>query len=156
LGHVKETEWLTLNLKVSRMLHGPLGEGGMPASDFLSFLTLCLILGAAGQVGRAVVGLKKLRDATAAQGTDFNDSFEASRLIVSLIIGGVAGVVAGLALKSADAAAAYDVKFALGIMAAGYSGADFIEGFMSKKLPANPASTPPARAADGSDVPPVG
>jgi hypothetical protein len=131
----------------------------MTATEFLVFLTLCLILGAAGQVGRTVVGLKKLRDQTAAQGTDFNDSFETSRLVVSLILGGVAGVLAGLALRATDTTGlTYDVKFALGIMAAGYAGADFIEGFMSKNIGAAGGKGQAARvpANNISDPPPVG
>jgi putative chitinase len=134
-------------------------EGSMSATQFLTFLVLCMILGAAGQVGRVVVGLKKLRDQTNAQGTDFNESFEVSRLVVSLIIGGVAGIIAGLALKSGDVSAnAYDTKFAVGIMAAGYAGADFIEGFISKNVTTAevPGQTAKGVAYNPADVPPVG
>ena len=107
---------------------------------WLVFLTLCALLGATGQAARAIVGLKKLKDVTADQGKSFYDAFEPSTLIVSLIIGAVAGVVAGLALGIPEAAAAdgteitgIDTEFALGIMASGYAGADFIEGFMSRE-----------------------
>ena len=124
---------------------------------WLVFLTLCALLGATGQSARAIVGLKKLKDVTADQGESFYDAFKPSTLIVSLIIGAVAGVVAGLALGIPETAAAdgtqaagVDVKFALGIMASGYAGADFIEGFMSRES----ARFSPTTAA-GDEAPPT-
>lgn len=126
---------------------------------WLVFLTLCALLGATGQAARAIVGLKKLKDATADQGESFYDAFKPSTLIVSLIIGAVAGVVAGLALGIPEAAATAEdtqaagisTEFALGIMASGYAGADFIEGFMSRESARFSQTT----SAPGDEAPPT-
>lgn len=129
----------------------------MTAAQMLTFLLLCALLGAVGQIARVVVGLKKLRDAASASDTKFADQFEASRLVVSLIIGGAAGVLGGLALTTSTEPT-IDTKFALGLMAAGYAGADFIEGFMSRQgsnLGA-PTETRSAILDTGTEIPPVG
>ncbi len=122
------------------------------ASEFLVLLTLCALLGATGQSTRVIVGLKKLRDEAAAKGQAFSDVFQPATLAVSLIIGGVAGVIAGLALNTGEIT--IDHKFALGIMAAGYAGADFIEGFMSRE--AAKLNPPPAASAPSAETPAVG
>ena len=114
------------------------------SAEWLVFLALCALLGATGQAARAIVGLKKMRDDAASKGLDSFQEFRASTLAVSLMIGAVAGVVAGLALGSPDS---IDQQFALGIMAAGYAGTDFIEGFMSRE--ASKFVSPPAFPGSG-------
>lgn len=86
------------------------------------------ILGLIGQVVRVIVGFKKQYDSTQ---SGLNQWFNKTQLIVSLIIGGLAGFLAGLFL-SGDT---MNTAFYLAVIAAGYSGSDFIEGFMRTKAP---------------------
>jgi hypothetical protein len=104
------------------------------SSDVLCFLLIGTLLGAAGQVARAAVGLKKEMDAAAAASPQkkWDEWFDARQLLVSVLFGAVAGVLASVAMMGAE----IDKKFLLGCLAAGYAGSDFIEGFMSKNLPA--------------------
>ena len=92
----------------------------------LNYLILGALLGAAGQGARVIVGLKKLYDT---QG--FKSDFSGVQLIISLVIGAVAGVLGTLTLMGQPV----DQKFLLGLIAFGYAGADFIEGFMQTVLP---------------------
>jgi hypothetical protein len=117
----------------------------MQPTVLLSALLLAGLMGMVGQGARTVVGLKKLHDFNATQAPDQATTFLASRLVISLIIGFIAGVLAALAVgldKLAGPAGAA-VEVLLGLAAAGYAGADFIEGFMSKA----PAITGGAGAA---------
>lgn len=106
----------------------------MQPTVLLSALMLAGLMGMVGQGARTVVGLKKLHDFNATQPPDQATTFLASRLVISLIIGFIAGVLAALAigLDKLTSAAGATVEILLGLAAAGYAGADFIEGFMSK------------------------
>lgn len=122
----------------------------MPKGDPAALLAALLaagLLGALGQGVRAVAGLKKMNDDAANQNASSGDVFIASRLIVSLLIGGLAGIAAGLGLGLATLLsldkATIDVL--LGIAAAGYVGTDFIESF----APTITSKTPPAGARGG-------
>jgi len=99
-------------------------------------ILLAGIMGAIGQGARAVVGLKKASDQASQENHSLAHVFVASRLLVSLLVGFIAGVFALLALGP-DKLLGTDAKTQtlLGLMAAGYAGTDFIEGFMSKYLP---------------------
>jgi hypothetical protein len=93
------------------------------------------LLGVLGQGIRVVSGLAKL-NASNAINTASNQptsAFNAQRLLVSLFIGFIAGAIASL-IKG-GASSADDKTFIVTIMAAGYSGADFIEGIFQKYLP---------------------
>jgi hypothetical protein len=101
------------------------------ASDLLVVLTVSGLLGMVGQGARAVAGLKKMNDAAESAEGSTADFFRASRLVVSLIIGFIAGVAAALAV-GIDKLLKFDssnVQLLLGIAAAGYVGADFVEAF---------------------------
>ncbi len=131
----------------------------MNASELLVYLTLCALLGATGQAARAVVGIKKMSDVAGQEGKSPWDCFSPSQLIVSLIIGGVAGVIAGLTLMPATGAAKIEgANFAIGIMGSGYAGADFIEGFVQKERlgQQKTADASNAQAQAPSEIPPVG
>jgi hypothetical protein len=107
--------------------------------------------GAVGQLVRAVSGLARLnRDR---QTGDSTDSFQASTLIVSLIIGATAGALAALVLADRlfpasevpnAKAPSVSVELILGLMAAGYTGAAFIEGFAGKHFQVVPGAAPTA------------
>jgi hypothetical protein len=107
----------------------------MTAQQWIIILVLGGIAGALGQVARVVVGLKKRHDAAAASGTPID--FDASKLIISIAIGFTAGAFAALAVEGASAEVT--AKQVLGFAAAGYAGADFIEGIMQRSLPASGA-----------------
>ena len=97
---------------------------------------LAAVLGAFGQSLRAVAGLKKQAEEAASKDRTLSDVFNGTTLGVSLFIGAVAGVAGFLGLKFG----AGDADFSkgttiLGIIAAGYAGADFIEAFAKKYLP---------------------
>lgn len=110
----------------------PLPNGGaMPIGAWLGVLALGAAAGAVGQLVRAISGLAKLaRDGTT--------TFDASNLVVSLLVGATAGALAALLLLAGNPVP--DTPTILGLMAAGYAGADFIEGFAGKYL--KPGSSP--------------
>ena len=95
-------------------------------SDWLQLLTLGALAGAAGQGARVIVGIKKISDAASSTKTSVADLIEPSRLVISLVIGAVAGV---LAVTQMDPAT-IDANSMLKLAGIGYIGADFIEGFM--------------------------
>lgn len=117
--------------------------------DLLVLMLLGGILGMAGQGIRAVIGLKKMNDADAEGATS---QFRATQLVMSLgialLIGAIAGVLAavGTVEKPMESKA-----LIAALIAAGYAGTDFIEGFMKRSLPAAaPLATRPN--AVGSDT----
>jgi hypothetical protein len=101
------------------------------ALDWLPVLTLGALLGAVGQVIRSIPGLNKLRG-------DPNGKFEPMQLMMSVIIGAAAGVIAMITLEltSETTIAAQDI---ITVIAAGYTGADFIEAFITKRMSSGPA-----------------
>ncbi|NOT09670.1 MAG: hypothetical protein HOP28_15870 [Gemmatimonadales bacterium] len=92
------------------------------------------MLGAIGQAIRVIVGLKKLNDQSDASGKSFKELIVPSVMVTSLLIGFVAGTLAAISLGLV-LGADYDKKTVLALIAAGYSGADFIEGIISSYLP---------------------
>ena len=84
-----------------------------------------------------IVGLKKVNDATsvqAAAGIPVTDMIVASKLLVSLAIGAIAAAIAATTTIKPGAELTGDQI--AGLAAAGYAGADFIEGFMTRAMPA--------------------
>lgn len=116
--------------------------------DVLTKITTGLLLGAAGQVARTIVGLKKTTDEAKAKGTSFAKQFDASQLFVSLLIGAVAGLFGSLAMwDKLNDLNNRDVLMA--IVAAGYAGADFIEGFIrNEAAPLKKLGAPVAAGID--------
>lgn len=114
----------------------------MGISETLMSLLLAGLLGMVGQGARAVVGLKKLTDENAAKAPNQTDSFVASRLLVSLFIGFIAGVVTGisLGLKKLASFDPDNIDLLIGLAAAGYAGADVVEAFIRR----TPGVTTPA------------
>ncbi len=123
----------------------------------LTTVLVCGLLGLIGQGVRAVIGISNLKDAgSATQQTSFNASY----LLISLVIGFIAGVLAGLGLGLLDPDAAVPEKTTiLGLIAAGYAGTDFIESTFAKLLPsidtkqATPVPQPQAPQVPDSTVP---
>jgi|GEM_PF-498312 len=118
------------------------------SSEVLSALALAGIMGVLGQGTRAAVGLK---NAGRLGGTpDQQSAFSAAYFFLSLMIGFIAGVLAGLAV-GLDQLLSFqtgDIKVLLGIAAAGYAGADFVENSMSIIIPSS-------SKAEGASVAPV-
>ena len=102
----------------------------MDATQTLTFVALGALLGAAGQGVRAVVGIKKEIEAANLANKTSRDWFNGKELLVSFIIGALAGILAAILHYAADVKLTKELL--LGLLAAGYSGADFIGGFMQK------------------------
>jgi hypothetical protein len=103
----------------------------MDVNLVLSQLVVGAILGMAGQTIRMVAGLKKVLDEASAEGVSFKDKFSTSVLVVSLLLGAVAGLLAMVAVMGGDAKS-LTKETIMGVMAAGSVGADCIEAFMKK------------------------
>jgi predicted chitinase len=113
------------------------GQGGVPTvGTILLALLLCGLLGVLGQGVRAIVGLKNagsLNSTTPSEQVEFSLAY----LVLSLMIGFIAGVLAGIALNLEDIITVdpSNWKLMLGIAGSGYIGADFIENTMSLVIP---------------------
>src|SRR5690349_8744819 len=103
----------------------------MDINVVLSHVVLGAILGMVGQSARVVIGLKKVLDQANSQGRTFSEQFSPNVLVVSLIIGAVAGVLAVITAVGLDSQL-ITKEALLAVIAAGYAGTDFIEGIMNK------------------------
>lgn len=90
-----------------------------------------LVLGAIGQTFRVFVGIKKELAAASTVGKNWKEWFNGRELGVSLLLGGVAGAVAALALTGT----VVDGKFYLACLSAGYAGSDFLQSFFIRGRP---------------------
>lgn len=113
-------------------------ENKTGSADLLLRLLTGALLGMVGQGIRMVVGLKKQNETGDVQDT--------SRIMISLVLGLIVGAVAGILIIVDNPANDLSQSTALtAIIAAGYAGTDFIEGFMRKSMPAaapNPVPVP--------------
>jgi hypothetical protein len=103
------------------------------AAEWLQLLMLGGLVGAVGQGARVVVGLKKVWDEASAAGQSCHEYVVTSRLVLSLALGSIAGALAA-ALVGVDLSQV-SLPQILALAAAGYAGADFIEGAMSRFVP---------------------
>ncbi|MGH6871962.1 MAG: hypothetical protein ACREHE_10705 [Rhizomicrobium sp.] len=110
----------------------------MSVNDWLQLILLAGLAGAVGQCARIIIGIKKVNDQAAATNQPLSDLVDLSRLVISLLIGFVAGVLAVLVMPNVNIHAMTAATI-LAFAAAGYTGADFIEGIMSRYEPAPPA-----------------
>ncbi len=117
----------------------------MEIQNLLQAILLGGLLGMVGQSIRTIVGIKKENDSTnekaRASGqltVSYYDSLSGKRLTISLLIGFTAGVLAYLFLDKGPGEV-FATKLLkvdiLAIIASGYAGVDFIEGFMNRYLP---------------------
>lgn len=128
----------------------------MDVTDWINLLLLGGMLGALGQGVRAVIGLKKVNDQAALEGRQMKDLVDASTLIISLVIGFIAGALAIVGIVDTAKPMVPDKELVITLLGAGYAGTDFIEGFIKKYLPAASQSGAKPRANEEPDVPPVG
>ena len=100
-------------------------------------LLLAGLMGMLGQGARVIVGLKTMNDYAVTSGVDREDLFRAARLLVSLMIGFIAGLGAAFAIGLNKIGAVTETNFQVlfGLAAAGYVGVDAIEGFLAGYLP---------------------
>lgn len=96
---------------------------------------LAMLFGMFGQGMRVIAGLKKLADHAAEKKQDMSSDFSWTRFTLSLFIGSMAGLAAYLGYWVAGNKDPMVGTVLFGIVAAGYSGADFIEAFAKKHLP---------------------
>jgi hypothetical protein len=104
------------------------------AYEWLQLIALGGLAGLLGQGIRVVVGFKKLHDASNNSNTSVYDMIKPDRLFVPLAVGFIAGALA--ACSTISALSPISGQQILALAAAGYSAADFIEGFMSRVAPA--------------------
>ena len=122
----------------------------MNIERWLLLIALGGLAGTLGQVGRVIVGLKKLGEEAAAAGKACSDLVEPSRLLVSLVIGFTAGALAALLAKDVTDPN-ISLEQILAFAGAGYAGADFIEGAVSRTVPSSATSGAGATAAVTGD-----
>lgn len=103
----------------------------MDITSILVNVVLGILLGMIGQGIRAIVGIKKENDQAA--GKDWKEWFDMNELVLSLIIGGIAGGLSATLLLSRGTEV--DRDSLLTLVGSGYAGTDFIEGFMVRKTP---------------------
>jgi hypothetical protein len=120
-------------------------EVALTSLQWLQIIALGGLVGASGQGARVIVGLKKKGQEAEAEGKELKDEIVASQLIISLAIGFVAGALAA-ALAGLDPLQV-SLKEILALAAAGYAGADFVEGALSSFVPQNKAASAPAAPA---------
>jgi preprotein translocase subunit SecY len=97
-----------------------------------------MILGLFGQGIRAAAGLKKQADEAGVNKKALKEVFDPTTFWFSLFTGALAGMAAYLGLVYGGDGKALDLSkgtTVLGIVSAGYAGADFIESFAKKYLP---------------------
>ena len=100
-------------------------------TEWIVYVSLSGLMGITGQFIRAAGGAKKTNDQATALNVSFGTVFDTPTFFTSLAIGFTAGVLAALGTQPDTISA----SFLLGIVAAGYAGADFIEAFLKKSLP---------------------
>lgn len=101
------------------------------SAEWIYYLLLCGLLGMVGQCVRAIGGAKKVHDQARGLSAGFKDVFDGSAFLVSIVIGCVAGISAGLMVEPKEIGR----LFLLSVLAAGYAGADFIDAFVKKSVP---------------------
>lgn len=127
------------------------------AYAWINLLLLGGLLGALGQGVRAIVGLKKTYDAALASDKEFSEVFKPGVLVFSLVIGFVAGGLGALTTLPDPCIAgarcdALSKEALLALVAIGYAGTDFIEGFVRKHLPAENGPKLPKTGDGGGDT----
>lgn len=108
----------------------------------LSFFAIAALLGAAGQLARVVVGMKKQMEMPRT-GKGSEEWFNVKQLVTSILFGTLAGITT--ALVQFDPNVEITKSLLMGFAAAGYTGADVLEGLFQKWLPQG-ASLKRARA----------
>jgi len=128
------------------------GQQMLTALEWLQVAGLGAVFGVIGQAIRVVPGLKKMNEEAQAMGVAARRMFSGSRLGISLAIGALAGVLAAWGL-GIDPNAGIRSELILGLLGAGYAGADFVEGFIKSKLPSSESAVQAANAKAAAKPP---
>jgi hypothetical protein len=102
------------------------------AYDIINTVLAGGLLGVLGQGIRMAIGLKKISDLNQNTTTNGFTQINMARLSLSLFIGFVAGAL--YLLMNSDSDTVFNKSYIFSIVAAGYSGADFIEGLFSTQI----------------------
>jgi uncharacterized membrane protein YeaQ/YmgE (transglycosylase-associated protein family) len=124
----------------------------MTIVQWLQVLCIGALAGAVGQLVRAVSGLAKSNRARAGS-ADGGQGFDPATLVISLVVGATAGALAAVAMQD-QLGGNVQTPTILGLMAAGYAGADFIEGFAGKHFQGSPAEVVNSPSPTPSPAPP--
>ncbi|MHA6719777.1 hypothetical protein ACX40Y_10045 [Sphingomonas sp. RS6] len=101
----------------------------MATNDALNWLVLLGLGGVAGLIGQAIrLALGIHKRLLAAPGAPLELGADASRIAVTLLIGAIAGALAAVVVIGDASRIA--TEQALALIAAGYAGADFVEGIV--------------------------
>jgi len=128
------------------------GQQMLTVLEWLQVAGLGAVFGVIGQAIRVVPGLKKMNEEAQAMGVAARRMFSGSRLGISLAIGALAGVLAAWGL-GIDPNAGIRSELILGLLGAGYAGADFVEGFIKSKLPSSESAVQAANAKAAAKPP---
>ena len=117
----------------------------MEMQELFFGLMVGAFLGAFGQGFRVSAGIKKQWDDADSKGNDgdskraaFKASFDSTRFWLSIFIGAIAGVVAFITMKyGVNSTTLTSGEGLFSMLAAGYAGADFVEGILKKHLPSS-------------------
>jgi uncharacterized membrane protein YeaQ/YmgE (transglycosylase-associated protein family) len=108
----------------------------MKAEDIMYVILAGGLLGLLGQGIRMAIGFKKLADVNTQKPEENKEEVSPSRLLISLFIGFIAGALFHL-VNDGDFSKR---EYIFTVIAAGYAGADFIEGlfntYIKKSVPA--------------------
>ncbi len=109
-------------------------EIAMAPERVLSIVLLGALLGMIGQGVRFIIGHKKLNDAIASEGSRSTKTFDTTTMLVSFVIAFAVGAVAGVlaSFPYITEGKPFDSHFIPIVVAAGYAGTDFIEGFVQR------------------------
>jgi hypothetical protein len=118
-------------------------------ADVLSALCVGGLMGVVGQGARTIVGLKGMVDEAKEKNLGQDDVFRASRLVFSLLLGFLIGIIAAITLGVDEIIKdpTGNLRTLIGIAGAGYAGTDFLEGFIANYLPGSGSSKAPATIA---------
>lgn len=123
-------------------------EISMTILQWINVISLGALCGAIGQGARTIVSLKKLSDTAQEQSVSVSELIQVSRMVLAFMIGAVAGALAAITMLDPDVETS--LEQILGLIGAGYIGADFIEGFISR---INPADQKPRTETVGDSAP---
>ncbi|MTI80253.1 MAG: hypothetical protein FH758_05120 [Firmicutes bacterium] len=103
----------------------------MDAFSILGHILLGALLGAIGQSARALLGIKKQMDGFDKTKDNIKEWLDTKKLLLSLMTGAISGCLGAIFMLGKD----IDKEFLLSLVAIGYTGTDFVEGFMKRRLP---------------------
>lgn len=129
----------------------------MGGTDWITLALLGFMFGTFGQFIRLSLGLKKLKQEYSGDKAAYDAAFEPGRMWFSLATGGAAGALTALGFASLGDTNATDFykafqedkipsSFILGLIAAGYSGSDVMDGFVRSKIKSASPDQAPSKA----------